>query len=173
MVTKRTAQQAIHAEDTFSRRTFLGRVWLLMGTLTTGEAAFLGLRYFGSRRSDSPFGSVVDVGRPDDFPPGTITDFPQGRFYLVRFEDGGFLAVHTRCTHLACRVSWDEDEKRFICPCHGSQFDLVGDVLNDPAPRPLDCFPVTLSTRKIEVNTEHPIQRTNVSDDDLVYLTEE
>ncbi len=160
-------------DDALSRRTFLSRVWLLMGAAVAGEAAFLGLRYFGSRKSDSPFGAVIDAGRPDDYPPGTITAFPQARFYLLRFEDGGFLALYTRCTHLACLVSWEDKDEHFHCPCHGSQFDREGDVLNAPAPRPLDRFPITISARKIEVDTGRPLQRNNVSASDLTYLSEE
>lgn len=158
---------------TLSRRSFLGRAWLLMGAVVAGEATFLGLRYFGSRETGGPFGTVVDAGRPDEFPPGTITAFPQARFYLVRFADGGFLALYARCTHLACLVSWEKGEGRFNCPCHGSQFDRQGDVLNTPAPRPLDRFPITISARSIEVDTGHPVQRDVVGPDDITYLPEE
>lgn len=159
--------------DALPRREFLGRVWVLLGAIAAGEAAFLGLRYFGSRKSDSIFGSVIDAGRPSDYPPGTITAFPQARFYLIRFEDGGFLAVYTRCTHLACLVSWEEDEKRFTCPCHGSQFDEMGNVLNTPALRPLARFPLAISPRKMEVDTSQSIRRDSVGPDDLTYFVEE
>jgi len=166
------SSQAEH-DKAISRRTFLSRVWLAMGVAVVGEAAFLGLRYFGSRKSDSPFGTVIDAGRPDDYPPGTITAFPEARFYLLRFEDGGFLALYTRCTHLACLVSWEEEDGRFHCPCHGSQFDREGDVLNPPAPRPLDRFPIAISARKIEVDTGRPLRRKSISADDLTYLSAE
>lgn len=158
------------ADDGLTRRTFLSRVWLAMGVAVTGEAAFIGLRYFGSRKSDSPFGSVIDAGSPDEYPPGTITEFTQARFYLVRFEAGGFLALYTRCTHLACLVSWEDDLGRFNCPCHGSQFDREGDVLNTPAPRPLDHFPITLEDGTLRVDTGDPMQRDSISDDDMVYI---
>ena len=39
------------------------------------------------------------------------------------------------CTHLGCIVG--ESAEGFKCPCHGSRFDPVGDVLGGPAPRPL------------------------------------
>jgi cytochrome b6-f complex iron-sulfur subunit len=160
-------------DDTFARRTFLSHVWLWLGVAATGQTAFIGLRYFGSRTSDSPFGTVINAGRPDDFLPGTITLFPEARFALVRFDDSGFLALYTKCTHLACVVSWDDDAGRFTCPCHGSEFDRHGDVLNAPAPRPLDRFPLSISRRKIEVDTGNPVRRSSVSTDDLTYFVEE
>jgi len=46
------------------------------------------------------------------------------------------------CTHLGCRYEWNADATRFICPCHGSQFDgTYGTKLAGPAPRGLDPLP--------------------------------
>ncbi len=53
----------------------------------------------------------------------------------------GFVVFSSICPHLGCRYSWNADAKRFICPCHGSQFDLVGAHLAGPAPRGLDPLP--------------------------------
>jgi Rieske Fe-S protein len=53
-------------------------------------------------------------------------------------QDGGFLALHRECTHLGCTVPWVSEEKRFMCPCHSSVYDINGDVLSPPAPRALD-----------------------------------
>ena len=50
----------------------------------------------------------------DSFPPGSVTEFPDGRFFLIRSHDGGFLAVYQRCTHLGCSVTWEADEGRFV-----------------------------------------------------------
>ncbi|MDR4471330.1 MAG: ubiquinol-cytochrome c reductase iron-sulfur subunit [Nitrospira sp.] len=45
------------------------------------------------------------------------------------------------CTHLGCGHRWDDVEKKFLCPCHGSVFDVNGIVLGGPALRPLDVLP--------------------------------
>ncbi len=46
-------------------------------------------------------------------------------------ESYGLNAV---CTHLGCVVPWNASEDKFICPCHGSQYDNTGKVVRGPAP---------------------------------------
>ncbi|HMD02535.1 MAG TPA: ubiquinol-cytochrome c reductase iron-sulfur subunit [Candidatus Baltobacteraceae bacterium] len=53
----------------------------------------------------------------------------------------GFVIFSSVCPHLGCRYAWNGDAKRFICPCHGSQFSEVGAHLAGPAPRGLDPLP--------------------------------
>ena len=77
----------------------------------------------------------------------------------VRLEDGGFLAISRKCTHLGCTVPWVEEDKRFACPCHGSTFDITGNVIQAPAPRALDLFPVTIENNVVKVNTGKRIKR--------------
>ncbi len=45
------------------------------------------------------------------------------------------------CPHLGCRFDWKAEQKRFVCPCHGSQFGPEGAKLAGPAPRGLDPLP--------------------------------
>jgi len=96
---------------------------------------------------------IVVAGPIERFEPGTVTAFPQGKFYLVRLDDGGFLAVSRECTHLGCTVPWVETERQFVCPCHSSAFDIRGDVVNPPAPRALDLYEVRVENRVVKVNT--------------------
>jgi Rieske Fe-S protein len=46
-------------------------------------------------------------------------------------------ALNAECTHLGCIVPWSEFENKFVCPCHGSQYDYMGKVLRGPAPHDL------------------------------------
>jgi cytochrome b6-f complex iron-sulfur subunit len=155
------------------RRDFLALSWRVLAALAAGEGAYMGLRFLASRKAEGSFGQVVTAGVASDFPPGTISPFDMDRFLLIRFEDGGFLALYTRCTHLACTVTWNEQRQRFICPCHGSEFERDGTVLNPPAPRPLDRFLVTIEADgRVKVDTRKRIQRTETSLDDLVYAPE-
>ncbi|HEY0798413.1 MAG TPA: ubiquinol-cytochrome c reductase iron-sulfur subunit, partial [Candidatus Baltobacteraceae bacterium] len=53
----------------------------------------------------------------------------------------GFVIFSSVCPHLGCRFNWLEEEKKFMCPCHGSQFGHEGEYLAGPAPRGLDPLP--------------------------------
>ena len=88
--------------------------------------------------------------------------------YLVRLADGGFLALHRQCTHLGCSVPWDEASGRFVCPCHSSVFDVRGDVLAPPAPRPLDVFAVRIENGIVKVDVSAPIRRSGFDGSQVV-----
>ncbi len=151
------------------RRDFLKLAWGTLATATGLGLGYIGLRFLGSRVGEGDFGGPVTAGRVDDFPPGTVTPVSSGQFYLVRGEDGGFLALYRKCTHLDCVVLWEEAEGRFQCPCHGSVFQPDGDVLNPPAPRPLARFPVTFEDGKVIVDTGALIERVAVGPEDVVF----
>jgi menaquinol-cytochrome c reductase iron-sulfur subunit len=59
----------------------------------------------------------------------------------VILKPGGALDVFSNiCTHLSCRVSWQEDTQFFLCPCHDGRFAKDGAIISGPQPRPLDSF---------------------------------
>jgi glycine/D-amino acid oxidase-like deaminating enzyme/nitrite reductase/ring-hydroxylating ferredoxin subunit len=57
---------------------------------------------------------------------------------VSRGDDGGLHAVSARCTHLGCIVAWNDAERSWDCPCHGSRFGADGAVLQGPAVAPLE-----------------------------------
>ena len=149
-----------------TRRGFLGRVWLLLGGVALVEAVWVVGEFFRprGRRDGSDDDSTVFVAGPiERFEPGTVTAFPEARFYLARLSEGGFLALSRECTHLGCTVPWVADEERFICPCHASSFDITGEVLSPPAPRPLDVFPVRIENETVKVELGGPVRRQSAS----------
>lgn len=145
------------------RRGFVSWLLLALGAMATLEigwvvGSFLRPRDRRSAGADEEFGIFV-AGPVDRFEPGTVTAFRAGRFYLARLDDGGFLALHRKCTHLGCTVPWIEDERRFACPCHASAFDVRGEVLSLPAPRALDLFAVRVENGVVKVDISRPIRR--------------
>lgn len=56
--------------------------------------------------------------------------------YLVVQDDGSLAGygINAVCTHLGCVVPWNAGANKFICPCHGSQYDAAGKVVRGPAP---------------------------------------
>ena len=142
--------------DNKNRRSFLNKLWAVLGITACAEFMWLGGSILQSRKKQTlqaQTESIVDAGRMSTFSPGTVTAIPRGRFYLARLESGSFLALSKTCTHLGCSVPWNEDKKKFICPCHGSSFDLRGVVLTGPATRPLDIYPVRIENDRVRVNT--------------------
>ncbi len=64
--------------------------------------------------------------------------------WAVRQTEGDVTVFAPLCTHLGCGYRWNSDDRRFICPCHNSVFDIAGKVVSGPAPRPLDRLPVKI-----------------------------
>ena len=170
------AQQTMHSPaqsaPEVSRRDFLKLAWGVAGAIALAEGGLIAYEFLAPKAVKGEFGGIFTVGRVEDFPPGSVTPVTAGRFYLVRQEDGGFVALYRKCTHLGCAVPWDQAQGRFICPCHASAFEADGDVINPPAPRPLDRFPVTIENGEIKVDTGQAIQRDHASPDDAVYPPE-
>ena len=55
-------------------------------------------------------------------------------------RDMPYIAITSRCAHLGCPVRWVDAAERFICPCHGGVYDLLGRRVGGPPVRPLDRF---------------------------------
>jgi Rieske Fe-S protein len=60
-----------------------------------------------------------------------------------------FVAFSSSCPHLGCTVQWDDKKERFLCPCHGGSFDIDGNVLTGPPPKPLERYTVKVSQDKL------------------------
>jgi len=159
-------------QKTYSRRSFLNKLWLVLGTVTFAELLVLISAFFRPRKTITSTASQSDIiiaGSVENFEPGTVTAFVQGKFYLARLEDGGFLAMSRSCTHLSCTVPWVSNENRFICPCHSSEFDIRGEVINPPAPRALDLYPIQIENNVLKVDTGKLKKRSGFTTDQVRY----
>ena len=154
-----------------SRRDFFSMAWKGLGIIAVLETAGVITAFFSSGKNKSPDSSrqLLEAGPVDSFGPATVSAFMGGRFYLARQQDGGFIALSLRCTHLGCSISWEENKKRFICPCHSSAFDINGEVLNPPAARALDYYPVLIENGIVKVDIATLKERNTFRKDQLVY----
>jgi menaquinol-cytochrome c reductase iron-sulfur subunit len=62
-----------------------------------------------------------------------------------------YIAISSRCAHLGCPVRWVDAAERFICPCHGGVYDLLGRRVGGPPVRPLDRFYTRVAGENVEV----------------------
>jgi cytochrome b6-f complex iron-sulfur subunit len=123
------------------------------------------------------FGSKIKAGKLEDVL-RQIADkrepfyVPEGRFYINPFPEedvakakaayaggvlvgmeAGVVALYQKCVHLGCRVPWCKSSQWFECPCHGSQYNRVGEKKGGPAPRGLDRFAVSVDGGVVVVDT--------------------
>lgn len=154
------------------RRNFLTKLWFGLGLVVFGELVWIVTSFLRPRRSPTPegdFGAIVTAGPVEGFTQNSVTAFPRGHFYLARLEDGGFLAISRRCTHLGCTVPWITEDQQFICPCHSSAFDIRGAVVRSPAPRPLDIYPMTIENEVVLVDTGRTIRRSEFRPEQVAF----
>ena len=142
VVKMKDAGEPGRAVKSLSRAGFLSlAAWA--GVLVSGAAMLgKGLRFLQPAVTYGPT-TVFSAGSPDDFPPGSRRLFQLQRVLIVR-DERGFRAFSAVCTHLGCSVTLME--WGFSCPCHGSKFDWEGVNFAGPAPQPLPCLQLTLSS---------------------------
>ncbi len=122
-----------------SRHDFLG----IAGVASAAAAvafSVIGMLRLPKPRVLPDVSSVVRLGKPAEFPPGTIAMRPRQKVCVVS-TDEGISVVSLVCTHLGCIVKLTKTG--YECPCHGSKFDDDGEVLAGPAPRALRWLSVT------------------------------
>jgi cytochrome b6-f complex iron-sulfur subunit len=167
------------ARRQFLNRSILGMFGLGLSGFGAGVIAFL---WPGTSEG---FGATINVGGIDDIQ-AAITDgggffyVPEGRMWVTSYptaaveraaatysffpqvEQGlqaGVVALYQTCPHLGCRVPECLTSQWFECPCHGSQYNRVGEYKGGPAPRGMDRFPMQVSgARELLVDTGTVIQ---------------
>jgi cytochrome b6-f complex iron-sulfur subunit len=133
-------------KDLFTRRRFIEKIGngaLTMSVL--GSGVFI-VQYLSPNVLLEP-SSSFKVGLPIDYPQGSVTLLPSKKVYIIRDKSGYFYALSATCTHLGCITSWKGEEGVIACPCHGSRFDLTGQKIAGPAPRPLPRIKMDLNDK--------------------------
>lgn len=71
--------------------------------------------------------------------------------WVVTKDGKEFTIFDPHCTHLGCPYRWDEAKKEFLCPCHAAVFDINGNVISGPPPKPLNRYAVKVESGKLWV----------------------
>lgn len=96
---------------------------------------------------------TVRVGLLDDFKIGEARLVRHGvlPFYVVRLDATRIVALSAVCTHVRCILGFDRERRALTCPCHDGRFDLTGQVLSGPPPRPLASYSVSVRAGEVFV----------------------
>jgi cytochrome b6-f complex iron-sulfur subunit len=127
--------------DDFSRRDFFERIGVGACAVAAVGSGAVTLDYLKPKVLFEPSTSFV-AGTPLDYSDGVVRSQKEKKAYVIGVA-GGVYALSAVCTHLGCIARYKSDEKVIACPCHGSRFDLEGNVIHGPAPRPLPWLDVT------------------------------
>jgi len=149
-------------DKNLNRRDFIKAASVIMGGFIGLVTTLPAIGYLISpslrKSKDSPW---IDLGLLEDYPIGVPKLFEFTRtqvngwertamsygVFVVRQAGENVRVFSNICTHLACRVSWHPDVQHYISPCHDGHFDILGNNISGPPPRPLDEF-----MTKIEAN---------------------
>ncbi len=161
-----------------SRRQFFNRatVTLMSAGLGGFGAAVIGFLWKGA---EGGFGSKINAGKLDDIVAGIRSNkgflyLPEARAWVTEYPkeslakaeavystqapvfagmSSGIVALYQKCPHLGCRVPTCATSQWFECPCHGSQFNRVGEKKGGPAPRGMDRFAVSINNGNVVIDT--------------------
>jgi cytochrome b6-f complex iron-sulfur subunit len=117
------------------RRDFLAQVGIGACALAVVGSGIVTLDFLRPKVLFEP-PTIFPVADPAEITEGTVRFNRQYRAYVIGAQDGIY-ALSAVCTHLGCITRYLQDEEIIACPCHGSRFDLEGNVIHGPAPRPL------------------------------------
>lgn len=150
----------------FDRRRFIKRILIAAASIETFFLIKGGVSRVGRTHNEK---ELFSAGRVESFHNNKTYPFATGQFFLHRFEDGGFLAMSVKCTHLGCVVKANIETGGYNCPCHRSHFNSFGEVLMAPATRPLDLFAITIEKGEVFIDIHTPIKRTLFKKSQLTY----
>lgn len=123
--------------QTNSKRSFLKLALLFLGGMVGALSSwgivrfvFVGTKPKKNRELSRETFNTMKQGEP--------TFFPQAESWVIRGPElSSSFALDDRCSHLGCRYKWNQEKRLFECPCHGSEFDIDGNVKRAPASKPL------------------------------------
>jgi Rieske Fe-S protein len=128
------------------RRTFLDSLLGIGFVSTALSVLYPVFRFVIPPASAEPATNSIVAGKISEFKnnSGALVKFGTKPAILVRTNDGNFKAFTAVCTHLECTVQYKPETSQIWCACHNGLYDLAGNVVSGPPPRPLEAFTVNL-----------------------------
>ena len=119
----------------FDRRAFFVKLGLGSLSIATAGTAAFAYQFLSPNVLFEP-SPIVHAGRPESYPEDSVTLDVNSGIYLIHAKEG-FFALSAICTHLGCMTAWKPELGIIACPCHGSKFQIEGQKIEGPAPKPL------------------------------------
>ncbi len=126
-----------------SRMEFLNLTWIASLGVMVVSLGGITLVFNYPRFKEGDFGGIYKFGKVSELPEvgSSPVNIAKLKLWIVNTKIG-LHALYKVCPHLGCLYSWNDQEIKFICPCHGSQFENDGDYISGPTPRSLDYFAI-------------------------------
>ncbi len=129
--------------------------WLIGGGFVASLTSFLypAIRYLSPPKTSQSDVNQIVAGKTNSLPPnsGKIVRFGDQPVILIHVRGDDWRAFSAICTHLSCIVQYDPDRRQIWCPCHDGRYDLRGNVVGGPPPKPLEEYQVRLSQDEVVV----------------------
>ena len=126
------------------------------GSFFATIAAFLYpvIRYVLPPKQTEAVQKKVAAAKVGDLAPNAakIFKFGSSPAILINTQEGNLLAFSAVCTHLTCTVTYETDTGTLYCPCHNGRFDMAGNVISGPPPRPIEAYNVEVVGQDIFVS---------------------
>jgi cytochrome b6-f complex iron-sulfur subunit len=112
--------------------------------IAIGSFAYKVISYLLPERREKTYHKYL-VAKQGELPAGKAKQIMlSGQPVFVVRLTGGYKVFSGVCTHLGCIIRWEEQNGRFLCPCHQGIFSKTGEVTAGPPPRPLDEYQVKI-----------------------------
>jgi len=98
-------------------------------------------------KADAPVSKTITFTQRD----GWREVISEQSVYVSRTGSGQLQVLSAICPHLGCSVAWKASQGKFVCPCHGGQFDPDGQHIAGPPPRSLDSLKAQVKGGKLQV----------------------
>ncbi len=146
--------QPICPNRRISRRELLQYLLKGGGLALIGAALYPIARYLSPPQGAEASVSSVVAAKADELAANSAKIFRFGNRpgLLVHTSQGQLKAFSAVCTHLNCTVQYSADDEVIWCACHNGKFDLNGQVISGPPPRPLDAYQVNVRGDDIVVS---------------------